>query len=43
MIKQLVNKFNTRFLIKIDSIPHDDMFPIDIAEAFFNTVSPNGC
>ena len=41
MVNQLVNKFYIRFLFKIDALPQDIGFPLDIAAIFFNNLSPN--
>ena len=36
MVNQSVNDFYTRFLFNIDSLPHDELFPLDMSETFFN-------
>ena len=41
MINQLVNEFYSRFLFKVDALPQDVAFPLDIAVTFFNNLSPN--
>ena len=41
MVNQTETYFNTRFLFKIYSLPHDVAFPLDIAATFFNKFSPN--
>ena len=40
MVNKLVNKFYTRFLFKIDALPQESLFPLEIAENFFNNLSP---
>ena len=40
MINQSVNKFYTRFLFKLDALPQEVGFPLDIASTFFNNLSP---
>ena len=40
MINQSVNEFYTRFLFKIDAIPQEVGFPLDIAAKFFNNLRP---
>ena len=40
MINQLVNAFYTRFLFKIDTLPQEVGFPLNIAANFFITLSP---
>ena len=39
MVNQSVNEFYTRFLFKIDALPQDAVFPLDIAITFFNNFS----
>ena len=41
MVNQSVNEFYTRFLFKIDSLPQDVAFPLDIAATFFKNFSPD--
>ena len=41
MINQSVNYFYTRFLFKIDALPQEVGFPLDIAAIFFNNLSPD--
>ena len=41
MANQSVNEFYARFLFKIDSLPQDAVFPLDIATIFFNNFSPD--
>ena len=41
MVNQSVNVFYTRFLFKIDALPQDVAFPLEIAATFFNNLSPN--
>ena len=41
MLNQSVNKFYTRFLFKIDALPQDVTFPLDIDATLFNNLSPN--
>ena len=41
MVNQSVNEFYNRFLFKIESLPKDVVFLIDIASIFFNKLSPN--
>ena len=41
MVNQSVNKFYTRFLFKIDALPQDFFFPLDIAATFFNNLGPD--
>ena len=40
-VNQSVNEFYTRFLFKIDALPQDVTFPLDIAATFFNNLSPD--
>ena len=40
-VNQSVSEFYTRFLFKIDALPHDVAFPLDIASTFFNNLSPD--
>ena len=40
MIDQSVNKFNTIFIFKIDKIPQEVGFLLDIAASFLNNLSP---
>ena len=39
MFNQSVNEFYIRFLFKIDALPQDAVFPLDINETFFNNMS----
>ena len=39
MVNQSVNDFYTRFLFKIDALPQDVAFPLDIAATFFKNWS----
>ena len=41
MFNQSVNGFNTRFLFKIDALPQNFAFLLDIAATFFKNLSPN--
>ena len=41
MVNESVNEFYTRFLFKIDALPHDVILPLDIAATLFNNLSPN--
>ena len=41
MFNQSVNEFYTRLLFKIDALPQDVAFPLDIAATLFNNLSPN--
>ena len=41
MFNHLVNYFYTRFLFKIDALPQVIIFPLDIAENFFDNLSTN--
>ena len=41
MVNQSVHEFYTWFLFKIDALPQDVAFPLDIAANFFNKLSPN--
>ena len=41
MVNQLVNEFYTRFFFKIDALPHDVGFPLDITTTFFNNLIPD--
>ena len=40
MVNQSVNEFYTRFLFRIDALPQEVAFPLDIAAIFFNNLSP---
>ena len=40
MVNQAVNEFYTRFLFKIDALPQDIIFPMDIFATLFNNLSP---
>ena len=40
MINHSVNYFYTRFLFKIDALPQDVAFPLDMAATFFDNLSP---
>ena len=39
MVNQLVNDFYTRFLFKMDALPHNFAFPLDIDATLFNKSS----
>ena len=39
MVNQLVNECYTWFLFKIDALPQDVVFPLDIAITFFRKIS----
>ena len=39
MVNHLVNEFYTHFLFKIDSLPQDIVFTLDIAATFFKNLS----
>ena len=39
MVNQSVNYFYTRFLFKIDALPYDFAFPLDISSALLNNLS----
>ena len=41
MINQLVNEFYTRFFFKMDALPKEVVFPLDISATFFNNLSPD--
>ena len=41
MINQLINEFYTSFLFKIDTLPKELGFPLDMAVTFFNKLSPD--
>ena len=41
MVNQSVNQFYSRLLFKIDALPQDVAFPLDISETFFKNFSPN--
>ena len=41
MVDQSVNEFYTEFLFKIDALPQDAVFLLDIAANLFNNLSPN--
>ena len=41
MINQSVNNFYTRFIFKIDALPQEVVFPLDIAVKFFNKLIPD--
>ena len=41
MVNQSVNEIYARFLFKIDALPQDVAFPLDIAAKFFNNFSPD--
>ena len=41
MVNQSVNEFYTRFLFKIDALPQDVAFPLDIDATFFKKMIPN--
>ena len=40
-INQSVNEFYTRFLFKIDALPQELGFPLDINTTFFKNLSPD--
>ena len=40
MINQSVNEFYTRLLFKIDALPQDVVFPLDITVTLFESFSP---
>ena len=40
MVNQSVHEFYTRFLFKIDALPQDITFQLDIAATFLNNFSP---
>ena len=40
MVNQSVNAFYTRFLFKIDALPQELGFPLDIDATLFNNLSP---
>ena len=40
MGNQSVNEFYTWFLFKIDALPQDVVFTLDIAATFFNNLRP---
>ena len=41
IINQPVNELYTRFLFKIDALPQELGFPLDIAATLFNNLSPD--
>ena len=41
MVNQSVNEFYTRFILKIDALPQDVVFLLDITTSLFNNLSPN--
>ena len=41
MINQSLNEFYTWFLLKIDSLPYDVVFLLEISAAFFNNLIPD--
>ena len=41
MVNHSVIEFYTRFLFKIDALPQDVAFPLEIDATFFNNLSPN--
>ena len=41
VVNQSVNNFYTRFLFKIDALPQDVAFPLDIAATFFKNLRPD--
>ena len=43
MVDHSVNEFYTWFLFKIDALPQDVTFTLDIAAIFFNNLSPKCC
>ena len=40
-MNQYINEFYTRFLFKIDALPQDEVFLLDITSTFFNNSSPD--
>ena len=40
MVNNLVNDFYTRFILKIDSLPHNLVLLLDISKTFFNNLRP---
>ena len=40
MINRLIHEFYTRFLFKIDALPQEVGFTLDITAAFFNNLIP---
>ena len=40
MVYQSVNEFYTRFLFKIDALPQDVAFILEISATFFSNLSP---
>ena len=43
MINKSVKRFYMRFLFNIYELLSDELFPLDIAETFFNNLIPNFC
>ena len=41
MVNKSLNEFYTRSLFKIDALPQDFAFPLDIDATFFENFSPN--
>ena len=41
MFNQSVHEFYTRLLFKIDALPQDIGFPLDISAEFFNNLIPD--
>ena len=41
MVNQSVNEFYSRFLFKIDALPQEAVFPLDIAITIFKNFSPD--
>ena len=41
MVNHSENEFYTRFLFKIDALPQDFTFPLDVSGTFFNNLSPD--
>ena len=40
-VNQLVNKFYAQFLLKIDALPQNILFSLDISTTFFGNLSPD--
>ena len=40
MVNQSLNYFYTQFLFKIDALPRDELFTLDISATFSNNLSP---
>ena len=41
MVNKSVNEFFTRFLFKIDALPQDVAFTLEISKTFFNNLGTN--